>query len=111
MSRDCRNEATLLVQSNTRAMPNLITPPLEVSPKVNLDSVESTTKATFVSYQFLQNVAQDRPDRSRPTHGDISGQVGKCSASAEVIPATSPDMHVPLMLLLQKLIFSIGRPS
>jgi hypothetical protein len=102
MSQNRRNETPPPVQSKTGAMTSSITPELEVSPKANLDSVESASARNFACELY-------RPDRSRPTHSVISESVGNNStpeASAKVILATSLDTHVPLKLLLQKLTLS-----
>jgi hypothetical protein len=108
MSQNHSNETTPSVQSNTGAMRSWITPSLEASPKANLDSVESTSTRYF-ECELRQDVARYCPDRSRPTHSDISESVRNNStpeASAKVILATSLYTHVPLKLLLQKLTLS-----
>jgi hypothetical protein len=107
-SQNRRNETIPPIQSKNGTTRGWIALSLEASSKSNLDAVGSAI-TKYSECELRQDVAQHRPDGSRPTHSVPTESAGNNStpeASAKVILVTSLHTHVPLSLLLQKLTLS-----
>jgi hypothetical protein len=108
MSQNRRNETIPPIQSKNGASRSWFALSLEASSKSNLDAVGSAI-TKYSGRELCQDVAQHRPDGSRPTHSvpvESAGNNGTPEASAKVVLVTSLHTHIPLKLLLQKLTLS-----